>query len=114
MASVGQLLPSVEELAELQDYAAVLGWAQLDPADWKEVAGKRGDPELVSLTIIAALPAEDLSRALRELGTSTVIRTKVNLAYNAVRKKLGLDESGINVSSPVRGEPGSAAPSGDG
>ena len=114
MASVGLLLPSVEELAELQDYAAILGWAQLDPAVWKEVAGKCGDPELVSLTIIAALPAEDLSRALRELGTSAVIRTKVNLAYNAVREKLGLDESGINVGSPARGDPESGTPSGEG
>jgi hypothetical protein len=114
MASVAPLLPSADELAELQDYAAILGWAQLDLAVWKEVAGKCGDSELVSLTIIAALPAEDISRALRELETSAVNRAKVNLAYNAVRKKLGLDESVINGGAPVRADPGTGAPPGDG
>ncbi|CAK0839052.1 unnamed protein product [Prorocentrum cordatum] len=106
----------------LNDWPDVLGYCELDPAVWAQIAQEMGDSTLQNLSIIATLQGADLAEAAQECKLKGIAKTKLNIAVNIARLKVGVATADIfsqvgvhapaRVASPVdaRGAPAVAAP----
>ncbi len=101
------LVPSAAVLEAWTTIADARAWIGVTDPEWAEVARSLGDESLDTLLILAATPDADFIAARDATTVPVVRRVVLNLMFNAIKQKFGMD---TNILTGVPAAPAASTP----
>ena len=92
---------TIEVKEKLDTWEKVLTWTKLAEGIWKNIATHLGDETLTDELTIATIPDSDFREAAKELDIKGIPKTRLNLAINVVRTRMGNEVSDIFAEAPI-------------
>ena len=97
--NINNLMPA-DATATITCLTEALDWSKLKLEQWKVVAAELGDESVDDLPTIAAIGNDDWMELLQATRSNAIVKARVNLFVNAIRKAVGMDISDLVAPKP--------------